>query len=88
MNMYTRMSEKGQVVVPKALRDLKGWPAGTDLEVLDSGDGIFLRPRAEAKKGLTVGEAAARLRLIYQHKGPPVAIEDLGWTADGDDAPI
>ena len=47
MNAYTRMSDKGQVVVPKAIRDTKGWPAGTDLEVIDAGDGVLLRPRRQ-----------------------------------------
>ena len=85
MNMYTKVSDKGQVVVPKALRDLKGWPAGTDLEALDAGDGVLLRPRRAARK-LTVDEAVARLRMIYTHQGPPIPIEELGWSADYDDS--
>lgn len=86
MNAYTKVSGKGQVVVPKAMRDLKGWPAGTDLEVVDAGDGVLLRPRRDTSKRLTVEEAVARLRQIYTHHGPAVPIEELGWSIGVDDS--
>ena len=76
MNMYTRVSDKGQVVVPKALRDLKGWCSGTDLEAVDVAEGVLLRPRP-TKKGLSVDEAVARLRKLYVHQGPPVALTEM-----------
>lgn len=87
MNMYTKVSDKGQVVVPKALRDLKGWPAGTDLEAVDLGEGVFLRRRdgAPNRKKLTVEEAVARLRKVVHYDGPVVPIEKLSWSADVDD---
>ena len=85
MNAFTKLSQKGQVVVPKALRDAKGWPAGTDLEVIDAGEGILLRPRLSRSKRLTVDEAIERLRGLYRHEGPPVPVEQLGWSADVDD---
>lgn len=84
MNAFTKMSDKGQVVVPKMVRDLKGWLPGTDFEVIDLGDGIMLRPRRRAKT-LTVDEAIAKLRTLYRHVGPPVPVEQLSWNADGDD---
>ena len=85
MNAFTKLSEKGQVVVPKALRDRKGWPAGTDLEVIDAGDGVLLRRRTDGAKRLTVDEALVRLRRLYIHQGPPVPAEQLGWAIDIDD---
>lgn len=86
MGMFTRVSGKGQVVLPKAIRDFKAWSAGTDLEVIDAGDGVLLRPRMPAKK-LTVEEAVAKLRRIYTHQGPPIPVERLGWHLDDDDRP-
>lgn len=83
MNMFTRVSGKGQVVLPKAMRDLKAWPAGTDLEVIDAGDGVLLRPRRA--KTLTVAQAVARFKQLYQHDGPPVSIEEMSTEA-GDEA--
>lgn len=84
MNAFTKMSDKGQVVVPKTVRDLKGWLPGTDLEVIDLGDGIMLRPRRRGTT-LTVDDAITRLRALYHHVGPPIPIEHLSWNADIDD---
>lgn len=84
MTMFTKVSGKGQVVLPKAMRDLKAWPAGTDLEVVDAGEGVLLRLRLPTKK-LTVAEAIAKLQTIYTHRGPPVPIERLSWSPEGDD---
>ena len=84
MNVFTRISEKGQLVVPKATRDRLGWVPGTELEIVETSDAVTLRPRrAEGK--LTVTQAVAELRRIYQHEGPPVSVEQLGWYADDDD---
>ena len=84
--MVTKVSGKGQVVLPKSLRDLKAWPPGTSLEVVDTGEGVLLRPRTPALK-LTVEQASAKLRRIYEHKGSPIPIEQLGWHLDGDQEP-
>ena len=40
----TRLSNKGQVVIPKAVRALHGWKAGLELVIEDVGDGIKLKP--------------------------------------------
>jgi AbrB family looped-hinge helix DNA binding protein len=40
----TRLSSKGQIILPKAVRDLHHWVPGTDFSVEDTGDGVLLRP--------------------------------------------
>jgi AbrB family looped-hinge helix DNA binding protein len=40
----TRLSSKGQVILPKALRDALHWAAGTEFSVEAVGDGVLLRP--------------------------------------------
>jgi AbrB family looped-hinge helix DNA binding protein len=40
----TRLSAKGQVVIPKAIRDAGGWRPGLELEATE--DGAVLRPKA------------------------------------------
>lgn len=40
----TRLSSKGQVVIPKAIRVAHGWGPGTELVVEDCGGAIILRP--------------------------------------------
>ena len=41
----TRLSNTGQVIIPKALRDAHRWEAGQELIAIDMGDGILLKPK-------------------------------------------
>ena len=47
MNARARMSSKGQIVVPKPLRDAHGWGAGTEFEFVESGKGVLVQPVRE-----------------------------------------
>lgn len=40
---YTVVSTKGQVILPKAIRERRDWPAGTRLVVEETADGVSLR---------------------------------------------
>lgn len=40
----TTVSTKGQVILPKAIREAKGWGSGTKLIVEETRDGVLLRP--------------------------------------------
>jgi AbrB family looped-hinge helix DNA binding protein len=46
----TKVTSKGQVTIPKHIRDRKGIAAGTRLEVTERGDDIVLRKAVRAKK--------------------------------------
>jgi AbrB family looped-hinge helix DNA binding protein len=85
MTAQTRLSAKGQVVIPKDVRDRLGWPQGSALEVIETAGGVLLRKPQEGKK-LSVDEATARLRKIVHYQGPPLTIEQLSWSAEGDRA--
>jgi len=39
----TRLSTKGQLIIPKEIRDRHGWTAGTELILEDRGDTVVLR---------------------------------------------
>ena len=39
----TRVSTKGQVILPKAIRDKRKWAAGTELTVEETTDGVLLQ---------------------------------------------
>lgn len=41
--LTTTISTKGQVILPKAIRDQRRWSAGTKLTVEDTADGILLK---------------------------------------------
>ena len=42
--MLTRMSSKGQVVIPRAIRAARAWAPGLKFEVEETPDGLLLRP--------------------------------------------
>jgi AbrB family looped-hinge helix DNA binding protein len=41
----THLSNQGEVLIPKALRDAHHWEAGQELVAIDVGDGILLKPK-------------------------------------------
>ncbi len=41
----TKLSSKGQVIIPKPLRTAHHWETGQELVVVDVGDGILLKPK-------------------------------------------
>jgi AbrB family looped-hinge helix DNA binding protein len=40
----TRLSTKGQIILPKNIRDSRSWGPGTEFIVEETGDGVLLRP--------------------------------------------
>ena len=43
--LTTIVSTKGQVILPKAIREQRHWPAGTELVVEDTPDGVLLKAK-------------------------------------------
>ena len=85
MTAQTKLSAKGQIVIPKDVRDRLGWPQGSELEVIETAEGVLLRkPRTRHK--LSVTEATAQLRKVIHYKGPPLPVEKLSWSAEADRA--
>ena len=41
----TRLSSKGQVIIPKKLRDAYHWLAGQELVEIATDDGVLLKPK-------------------------------------------
>lgn len=71
------LSSKGQVVIPKPIRDAHRWKAGIRLVVEDSADGILIRPaHSFPKTELTQGVGCAG------YKGPTVSIETMKSVVD------
>ena len=68
----TRLSNKGQIVIPKAIRALHGWKAGLEFVVEDDGDGIRLRPVKPFKR-----TSLDEVRGCLGYKGPRKSLEDM-----------
>lgn len=88
MNAHTKMSEKGQVVIPKDVRDRLRFAPGDRLEVVERPDGVLLRKPSE-NSGESFEEITARIRARVKYDGPPVTIEEMNgaiaemWAAGG-----
>lgn len=74
MTAQTRLSAKGQVVIPKDVRDRLGLVAGTVFEVIERGGEVVLKLPPQTKQ-MTVAEAQRRIREIFVYEGPPVSDE-------------
>lgn len=70
--LTTVVSTKGQVILPKAIRDRRHWDSGTKLVVEDTDDGVLLR-RAPLFKATSITKVAGM--LAYQGKAK--SIEDM-----------
>jgi len=49
MKLRTRITTKGQIVIPKALRERLRWRKGTRLEIRESEEGLVLRQELSAE---------------------------------------
>jgi AbrB family looped-hinge helix DNA binding protein len=70
----TRLSSKGQVVIPKSVREARGWKEGTELEIEDRGAEIVIR-EVRRLKVTSIEEVAGCLANAYT--GPPISIEQM-----------
>lgn len=70
--MTTTLSTKGQVILPKAIREQRHWKAGTRLTVEDTAEGVLLKPAPEFAP--TRPDQAFG---ILKYEGPPKTIEEM-----------
>jgi AbrB family looped-hinge helix DNA binding protein len=70
--LVTTLSTKGQVILPKAIRQRRQWDSGTRLIVEETADGVLLKPAPAF--------AANEPDTVYgmlRHKGAPVSLEAM-----------
>ena len=68
----TKISSKGQIVLPLEVRTRKKWAPGTQLTVEDTKDGVLLR-RTKLFPPTTLEEVAG----ILKYKGKPKTVEEM-----------
>ena len=69
----TRLSSKGQVIIPKKLRDAYQWLAGQELIAIATDDGILLKPKQPFKETKLAEVAGC---LSYEGEAKTVAEMD------------
>ncbi len=67
--LLTTVSTKGQVILPKPIRQLRHWDAGTRLIVENTPDGVLLKP-APAFAVTQPNDVFAMLP-VNGHRSPP-----------------
>jgi AbrB family looped-hinge helix DNA binding protein len=78
MNALTIVSTKGQIVIPKDVRDRLKFAPGTALEVIESEDSVTFR-LVRQRKTKTFEECEAIIRTAIKYDGPVGLKED--WRA-------
>jgi AbrB family looped-hinge helix DNA binding protein len=68
----THLSDQGEVIIPKAMRDTHHWEAGQELVAIDVGDGILLKPKKPFPETALTDVAGC---LSYQ--GTPKSLADF-----------
>ena len=68
-----KLSSKGQIVIPKSIRDSFHWGVGVELTLVATENGVILQtmPNKEKKK------VAKSLRGMLQHQGKVISTEQL-----------
>jgi AbrB family looped-hinge helix DNA binding protein len=68
----TKVSKEGQVIIPEQLRKSHGWETGQELIVIDTGDGVLLKPKKPFAE-TTLNEVAGCLK----YQGTPKSLDDM-----------
>jgi AbrB family looped-hinge helix DNA binding protein len=75
----TRLSSKGQIILPKVVRDEHRWVAGTEFLVEDTPEGVLLRPSKNLPPA-SLDEVFGCLR--YSGRAKSLAEMDAAITAE------
>jgi len=76
-----RLSSKGQLVIPRNIREKLQWRAGMELTIVPTGNGVTLWPKKK-----DTGKRLESLRGCLAYQGPRVLDADLDAPVDYADA--
>lgn len=79
MNMHTKLSSKGHIAIPKALRDQMGLRTGASFEIVAQGKDIMLKAATPAKQPIDWETFRA---LVPAYDGPPKTIEEISRVSE------
>lgn len=70
--LKTRVSTKGQVILPKSIRERRQWGAGTELVVEETAEGVLLKPAT-----LVPRTDPKKVFGMLAYRGRPKTIEEM-----------
>ena len=71
LSTTVKISEQGQVIIPRNIFDSLHWTDGMELTLVTTASGIMLMPKTHKKL------SAKSLRGCLQHNGEPIPTEQL-----------
>ena len=71
--MLTQLSSKGQVTLPKVVRESHHWVSGTQFTIEEQDDGVLLRPTANAQMPPQIQDLVGCLN----YHGPAKTIDEM-----------
>ncbi len=71
--LQSKLSTKGQVIIPKPLRTAHNWQAGQKLQFIDTPDGILVKSDPASFKQTSIDQVAGCL----QYKGKAKSIAEM-----------
>lgn len=71
-----KLTQRGQVAIPKAMRVALHWEPGAELDIEPAGDGIVVRLSPQAWR-LPTREELGRVSGCLKYSGPALSIEDM-----------
>lgn len=77
MGYEARLSTKGQLVLPKEVRDALAWSDGRVLEVVRNADSVTLRAKPVETAKESAETILARIRARNTYRGPPISDEQI-----------
>lgn len=63
----TKLSTKGQLILPKGIREARAWEPGTEFSVEETADGVLLRPLHQFSE-VTLDQVAGCLGYMGKRK--------------------
>ena len=78
MNMQAKFSAKGQIVIPKDVRERYRFATGQVVDVVETPDGVLLKTPV-AGKAASLEEALAKVRTAVDYRGPKM--DEADWNA-------
>jgi AbrB family looped-hinge helix DNA binding protein len=73
----TKLSSKGQVIIPKDVREARGWREGEELLVENRPEGVLLR-RRNPFKPTTLDEVIGS----SGYRGSPISVEEMNTAVE------
>ena len=76
MSQITKLSTRGQIAIPKAIRTARRWKPGMEFVVQETKEGLLLKPKQEIKREGKTGTWDDLIGIMH-YRGPRRSIREM-----------